>query len=391
MKKLKKKLCALIMPLAIFSSSQKITHANLLDTSISILNEQNNSDSGNWTSGKVAKIVTGLILARGALDFAVKNVLLGDVDLQEEIYVNRVNNLTETSKLKVENLSDYSMFGQKLVINMNHISTEYDGSALNGIEYSMNHNNSVPRILDGKCVIVFGQAWSSAHRCVDEFPYIQNMLILGAKVVVYEYPERHSQGKSGISKYVMRSGTRILGAMEKIFQNLEKQYGTKNIIFSGHSLGGTVATNLCQKLMKDGKKIGGLILHTPAHADYDTVRTALMSLGTNESIATTAKWISWLLIDRFPGFPDMDTTLHLNEIVKKDSNFPIYLTSGNDYDPFYLKYTNLDKCLNKNSEYQVASILEESSKTREKIGHMDHKKMIWGKTFANWVKNSFHN
>ena len=386
--KLKKRLCAMLLCCNFsFCGFQNINHIKA-----SYFSKEKIKDSETCKS--IIKIVSLLAASRLALDFAVKNIILGDHDGYENDYIKRVNDVKKglNNSLSVENLSDYKSVGKNLVISMKYTKTNYKDDILNGLEYYIDDKycpDNISRFMKGKCILVFGQSWSSAHRCVNEFPYIQDLLILGAKVIVYEYPERHSQGISGISKYFYRSGERIIESMEEIYNDLKKSYKPENIIFSGHSLGGATSTNLCYLLMNKGEKIGGLILHTPAHADFDSIRTSLLSIGSNKYLASTLKWTSWVLIDRFPGFPDMNTDLYLKKISTANPKFPVYISTGNDCDPFFLKYTELDKCLNKNSKYQIAVSPDESSKANQKVGHMEHQKMVWGRKFEKWLEDCF--
>ena len=124
--KLKKRLCAMLLCCNFsFCGFQNINHIKASCFS-------KKSTKGSETFNNIIKIVSLLAASRLVLDFAIKNIILGDHDGYENDYIKRVNDVKKglNNSLSVENLSDYKYVGKSLVINMNYTKTNYKSKLL---------------------------------------------------------------------------------------------------------------------------------------------------------------------------------------------------------------------------------------------------------------------
>ncbi len=95
-------------------------------------------------------------------------------------------------------------------------------------------------------------------------------------------------------------------------------FADNNIVIHGYSLGGAVAANLTKKLAKQGKQLGGLVLHSSIKTSYEAAKGMVGVPGYAQ--------LAGLMTKMSAG--SFDTPEALQEIAQHDPNLPIHVMSG---------------------------------------------------------------
>jgi pimeloyl-ACP methyl ester carboxylesterase len=107
----------------------------------------------------------------------------------------------------------------------------------------------------------------------------------------------------------------------KIFLYVSGQgFADNNIIIHGYSLGGAVAANLTKVLARQGRHLGGLVLHSSIETAYKAAKGNIGLPGVSH--------LAGLINKMSAG--DFDTKSALMSIAQADPNLPIHLMSGEE-------------------------------------------------------------
>jgi pimeloyl-ACP methyl ester carboxylesterase len=109
----------------------------------------------------------------------------------------------------------------------------------------------------------------------------------------------------------------------KIFLYVSGQgFADNNIIIHGYSLGGAVAANLTKVLARQGRHLGGLVLHSSIETAYKAAKGGIPISGFSHFAGLINKMSAG----------DFDTKSALKSIAQADPNLPIHLMSGQQGD-----------------------------------------------------------
>ena len=297
------------------------------------------------------------------------NELLGEKELKDQIPYYSFEKLSQLTEKFVEKQNDP---------NNKYEFSNALSSQVNEIRNKLN--------LEGKYILYNGQMWNPANMFIEYSGYLQDVLIYGGKIVVYEYPERYAQGRTSPLKWLTRNDKRLVSSKRAVYDNMAELYGGENIIVCGYSMGGNISIRLTKKILEDGKKLAGLILISPAHATYDCLRTYGKAAGWSDTRIDILTKLGRAGVAEVPGFPEFDKAKTDIEEISKHEDFPIYLTTGNSKDFFYLKYTGLGKSFNGKNQLALTPKEKDKNGNEISVAHDNDKDMIWGKKFENWLR-----